>query len=244
VSDVPEQIKEAFSGKQGKIMLVGGVIAVAVYVWYVRSNPTSDPLAEEDPSAGNTDGVRTPQTPPTTGNQTEGTGTKRPTTNGEWLADATDFLTGRGVSAGDAYSALSKALGGQQLTTAERAWVSQAMSGVGTPPDGMPPLQSAPPTGSTPKPTPTGQIKTALKAPTGLKTTRVDRGGVGLGWNDVPGAKGYIVSVNGKPTVQPWTSGTPVTGLRPGTRYTISVKAVGTGGQTGPAASIPVTTKK
>lgn len=238
-----DDIKEAFQGKRGKVLLIGGGLAVAAYVWYVRSHPTTpttdDTTTTTDGlvSSGTGSGGTSPQSDPTVGNSSTGTATtSRPTTNAGWLSDATDFLAGRGVPSGDAYSALSKALDGQQITDKERAWVSQAITAVGTPPDGMPPLQSAPTTTTT---TPAA----ALTAPTNLRVTATYTNGFGLAWSGVNGADGYLVSVNGKAMIRPYTAGTTVYGLAPKTKYTITVSAQTKSGTAGPAASTSGTTK-
>jgi hypothetical protein len=155
-------VKEAFSGKRGKVLLIGGAAAIVGYVWWTRRNGGVD--VPEEPADVVADGPsgRTPQTDPEVGNTNTGdggtTGRKKYTNNGEWLADATDFLVGRAVPAGSAYDALNKALSGGSLTTQQISWVSQAIAALGAPPEGMPPLNaSAPPsTPSRPKPTPTG----------------------------------------------------------------------------------------
>lgn len=143
-------VKEAFSGKRGKVLLIGGGVAIAGYVWWTRRNGTPEPVPE-DPTTIDGPSARNPQTDPEVGNtNTGGTGNgrKKYENNAEWLADGTDFLAGRGTPAGSAYDALTKALAGLPLTAQQVAWVSQVIGALGAPPEGMPPLNAAPPAGT------------------------------------------------------------------------------------------------
>jgi hypothetical protein len=152
-----DNVKEAFQGKRGKILLIGGGAAIAVYVWYTRRNGTPDPAAAADPTAVVADGPsgRTPQTDPEVGNTSTGSvGPRKYTNNADWLSDGTSFLQGRGTPAGNAYDALTKALAGLTLTAQEIAWVSQVIGALGAPPEGMPPLNASAPPGN-PQGTPT-----------------------------------------------------------------------------------------
>lgn len=154
-------VKEAFQGKRGKVLLIGGGVAIAVYVWWTRRNGTPQPAVPADPTVTDGPSGRTPQTDPEVGNTSTGTlGPRKYTNNADWLSDGTDFLKGRGTPAGAAYDALTKALGGLQVTSQESAWVSQVIGALGAPPEGMPPLNAqAPPTTTPPttgKPLPAG----------------------------------------------------------------------------------------
>lgn len=142
---VADNLKEAFSGTRGKVLIVGG-IAVVGYLWWTRGRggigtPTEE-LVPDTSSAG-----RTPQTDPSVGNDTQTDGNAgRPTTNLGWLAQGVDVLVARSTPAGVAYNALSRALGGEPTTTQEQSLVSQVIAVLGSPPEGMPPLVNAPPT--------------------------------------------------------------------------------------------------
>lgn len=140
-------VKEAFQGKRGKILILVGA-GLAVYLYWTRGRTgTAEPVPGEElgePVAGT---GRVPQTDPIVGNDEQGTVTpRRPLTQDEWLSSGVDVLVGRGVPGGDASSALTKALAGDQLTAQQVAWVNQVISALGSPPGGMPPLNSAPPT--------------------------------------------------------------------------------------------------
>lgn len=150
-----DNVKEAFQGKRGKILLVGGGAAIVVYVWWTRRNGTPEPAAAAaDPTTADGPSGRTPQTDPEVGNTSTGTlGPRKYANNAEWLADGTSFLQGRGTPAGNAYDALTKALGGLQLTAQEISWVSQVIGALGPPPEGMPPLNAQAPPGNPQTPT-------------------------------------------------------------------------------------------
>jgi hypothetical protein len=234
-----DSVKEAFQGKRGKILLVGGAAAIAVYVWWTRRNgtpeTTADPTDTTDTTGDVGGGGTSPQSDPTVGNQTVGAGSRKYDNNEEWLSDATDFLSGRGVPSGSAYNALNKALGGQQLTAQEQAWVSQVIGALGAPPEGMPPLNSSPPAS-------TGSV--ALKAPANLKVTKTTTTSITLDWAETPGAKGYKLLVNGKQNGSSVLySGGTVRYLTKNTHYTIGVQAIGGGDKLGPIATISAQTK-
>lgn len=233
-----DSVKEAFQGKRGKILLFGGAAAIAVYVWWTRRNGTPEvaaPDTTDDTTDTGTPSAGSPQSDPTVGNQSTGSGTRKYDNNADWLADATDFLTGRGVPAGSAYNALNKALGGQQLTAQEQAWVSQVIGALGAPPEGMPPLNSSPPAS-------TGSV--ALKAPSGIKVTSSTTTSITLDWAPVAGAKGYKLLVDGKQNGSSVLySGGTVRYLGKNTQHTIGVQAIGAGDKVGPIGSISARTK-
>lgn len=237
-----EDVREAFQGKRGKILIIGGGAAIAAYVWWTRSNGTPE---EVDPNATTptvTEGSsRTPQTDPEVGNTSTGSTTRRPGTNAEWLSDGTDFLIGRGTPAATAYNVLNKALGGEQVTEQEKALVSQVITGIGSPPDGMPPLNSAPATAPA--------STTVTAAPTNLVIKSRTRSTLLVDWTGVKNTVGYLVTVTGGGLSSPkkywplfdWAT---VAGLKPNTEYTITVAGRNRNGSTGPAASIKARTAK
>lgn len=152
-SGAVDSVKEAFQGKRGKILIVGGGIAIAGYVWWTRRNGTPQPVPADTgttPTTADGPSGRTPQTAPEVGNTNTGsaTGPRKYANNADWLADGTSFLQGRGTPAGAAYDALTKALAGLTLTAQQIAWVSQVIGALGAPPEGMPPLNAAAPPGN------------------------------------------------------------------------------------------------
>lgn len=235
-----DDVREAFSGTRGKVLLIGGGLAIAAYVWWSRANTgTPEPV---DPEATVTESAgRTPQTDPEVGNTSTGTGSTRPESNAAWLSDGTDFLIGRGTPASTAYNVLNKALGGEQLTDQEKALVSQVITAIGSPPDGMPPLNSAP---STPS-----QSNTVKAAPTNLRIKSRGQTTFLVDWTKVTNAVGYRVTVSGgglkTPKVYyPLFDWDTVAGLKRNTEYTISVTGRNPNGTFGPTATIKARTSK
>lgn len=235
-----DDVKEAFSGTRGKVLLIGGGLAIAAYVWWTRSNTgTPEPV---DPEAVVTEGsARVPQTDPEVGNTSTGSTSTRPETNAGWLSDGTDFLIGRGTPASTAYNVLNKALGGEQLTDQEKALVSQVITAIGSPPDGMPPLASTP---STPS-----QSNTVKTAPTNLRIASRGQTTFLVDWTKVANAVGYRVTVSGgglkSPKVYyPLFDWNTVAGLKRNTEYTISVCGRNPNGTMGPTATIKARTNK
>lgn len=153
-------VKEAFKGNRGKVLIIGGVALTGYLYWTrVRTAAPADSGGAAQDTIG-ADGRIPPTGGPTVGNDTQTTGPSRPQSNDEWLANATDYLTGqRKVPATDAYNALYKALQGSPLSSQEGVWVGWAISypSLGTPPEGMPALNISkpvtPPQQSPPKPT-------------------------------------------------------------------------------------------
>lgn len=233
-----DDVKEAFQGKRGKVLLIGGGVAIVGYVLYTRYNGQAEAVPA-DPDAteavASDSGLRVPQTDPEVGNTSTGSTQKAlPTTNAEWLADATDFLVGRGTPSSAAFNALNKALGGEPLTPAEMALVSQAISALRTPPEGMPPLQAS--TATTP-----GGAK--LGAVTGLKATAVNKTSISWAWTKVAGAEGYNIYLNGVKRTPALFASQSIAGLKPNTSYTIRV-AARKGTAVGPYTSQTTKTKK
>lgn len=233
-----DDVKEAFSGKRGKILILGGGAAIIAYVWYTRSNGTpQEPVTEDDLVPEVVDSGRIPQTDPIVGNTTT-TGVKtRPTTNAEWLSDGTDFLVGRGTSAGTAYNVLNKALGGEPTTAQEQALISQVIAGIGSPPEGMAPLNSTTPTASV----------GAAAAPHihHITTTRTS---ATIKWNPAKNAKSYKIYKTSGQVVVASTTGTQytVTGLKPNTLYQFSMAGINAAGKrsAGLSNAVAVRTKK
>lgn len=139
-------VREAFQGRRGKILIVGGGLAVAAYVIYTRRNGTPEAVPPDEVVPVEGEG-RVPQTDPEVGNTDSDAGGKpgRPTNNAAWISDGVDFLIGRGTPAAAAYDAITKALGGLPMSSQQVAWVSQVISALGSPPEGMPPLNSSAP---------------------------------------------------------------------------------------------------
>ncbi|MFE0451717.1 PHB depolymerase family esterase [Streptomyces sp. NPDC058914] len=73
----------------------------------------------------------------------------------------------------------------------------------------------------------------ALPAPTGLVATGVTDTTVGLRWNPVNGATGYVVHRDGAPVATPDATAYTDTGLTPGSSHTYAVAARDADGRTG-----------
>lgn len=236
-----DSVRDAFQGKRGKVLIVGGGVAVAAYVWWTRRNGTPEPApdaTDTPPTVGDGPSGRTPQTDPEVGNTSTGStavGPRKYDNNGEWLSDATDFLAGRGVSSVQAYNALNKALAGQPLTTQEISWVSQAIGALKAPPEGMPPLNA-----SAPAPTGSTQGNAAI---TGLKVTSIGSTSMKIDWAATGRPDQYRVYVNGALKVTTASTAASFGGLKRGTTYTITVTPI-TRNVVGKSASVRATTKK
>lgn len=190
-----DTVKESLSGP-GKKWVIGGAILAGGYLWWTRVRSTGASTKPGDATI--TDGgaaVADPVTP-AGGDYSPASGTaERPQNNGEWLSQAVAILILPPYNRPSAatYNALSKALGGQPLTTAEGAIVELAIQVKGTPPEGMPQLNIASPSSPTttdPTPTPDGDDG-APATPGGIRATGQRKNWISLGCDAVSGADGY-----------------------------------------------------
>jgi hypothetical protein len=152
-----DTLKGAWSG-DGKKWVIGGAILGAGYLWWTRvrtAKAAPQPGDATITSAGTA--VAAPITPPG-GDYSPASSTTRPATNGEWLSQVVAILIAAPYNrpAIATWNALSKALSGDPLTTAEAAIVEQAIQVKGTPPEGMPPLNMSGGTTGTDSTPPTG----------------------------------------------------------------------------------------
>lgn len=182
---IVDTLKSSWSGP-GKKWVIGGAVLGLGYLWWTRVRDATPSTGDATISPGGA-AVADPVTP-AGGDYTPTTSTTRPQTNGEWLAYVTARLQlppyNRPAIA--TFNALTKALGGEPLTTAEASIVEIALQVGGTPPEGMPKLNiSAPTTGGTtttptpapkPKPTPTAASYTVRAGDTLTK--------IGLMWGN------------------------------------------------------------
>lgn len=236
---VAGELREAFSGKRGKILILAGVVVVGYLYWTrARTGGGTDPAATDAAAAAWDAGAAAGTagatgTPPTVGNDVQTPGvTSRPQTNDQWLSRAVDLL-GAG-----AFTALRKALDGQPLTQAESDLVSRAITAFGVPPEGMPALQLS-------SPATTGKT-VVLTAPTGLHVTATTKTTVSLAWSKVAGAGYYRVYRQGVSGNVGAADGTAITvgGLKAGTKYAFAVAADTTTASPGPkSAYVTATTK-
>lgn len=179
---VVDDLKTAFSGQRGKILAVGGGVVV-VYLWWTRgrTNKTPQGIPGVDPP----DGLHRTASAPS-GETTSGPGpSSRPANNADWQDQAVNILSAPpyNYSATAVYNAIAKAYLGQPLTAQEEDYVRLAIRvNGGSPPEGMPPLNSSAPSG--------GQTGTPLEKPA-LRVASIDRNGVTVDWPAVEGADWY-----------------------------------------------------
>lgn len=132
--------------KKPQGMLIAGAAVLAGYWWWTRRS-TAAPVAAPLPDgtgtvAGYVDDGRVPSGS-AGGFSTDTTG-GAPTTNAEWETEAISLLSALGYGAGLAQEAITKAFSGEPLTLTQRAAVQVALTRLGNPPGGMPPLTSGP----------------------------------------------------------------------------------------------------
>lgn len=146
---IGEDLKGAWSG-DGRKWLIGGAVLGVGYLWYTRVRSAGPGQSGAGSGATITDGgaaVADPITPPGGDYSEVPEAPARPATNGEWLSQATDKLVApphnRAPSA--TWNALNNALNGQPLSATDMAIVELAIRIVGTPPEGMPPLNMTTP---------------------------------------------------------------------------------------------------
>lgn len=193
------------------VAIVAGGLGIA---WYTRQQGAVIDVPVNDTS-GN-EGVGTGAgwlavTPPTD----SPAGTNKPTTNEEWAVSAINYLTRSGYDAYAVDIAVRKYLEAQALSMQEKAWIALAIGFLGSPPVPLPP------------PADGGD----LSAPSNLRVSAATRDTISLSWDPVPGAKRYIVALQGvagfwkndydETSVPNYTA----INLRPNTDYTFSVYA-------------------
>jgi len=178
------------------------------------------------------------------------TQTADPTTNPEWTRRSIEHLELVGVDSQAASLAVSRYLLKECLTVTQADIVRQAVSGVGTPPQGTFSIvvcpSGTPGDGTQPPAGGTAHPGASLPAPGNLHVDKISRSYIIVDWNDVPGAKAYNLYQNGtlRYPNHPIYSLASFSGLKPGTRYSLSVRPVGDDGAVGPAATISASTAK
>lgn len=221
-------------GKVDKKVVVPIVVAAAGFVgyryWKARKDAANAPVdpGYEDMSGGLGPGVTNPNTsnlglPEDTSGAT--TGGFRGTTNSEWSEYVTDRLQQDGRWS---YSVIAVALGNflndRPLTSDQQDIVRAALGIAGSPPVGY---HSVIPGGNT----------SITVAPTGVSATANGPDKIRVSFSGVSGATSYTVYVNG--SVRGTGGGSPidVTGLTPGTSYSVQVAAMTASGLPGPKSS-------
>lgn len=159
-----------------------------------------------------------------------------PTTDQEWTNKVVEDLNY--LEPGYVITTLGKYLARQGLTTDEAALVRSAWAIDGHPPGNQAIIPVATATPATP---------VTPGAVSGLKASRIDKGGVALDWNPVTtaGVVGYRLFVgSGQSGNTVAYSNAYVPLAKAGTKYSVSVAAVNSKGTVGPKTTISVTTKK
>lgn len=157
---IGEQIRAVWSGPGRKWVLGGAALGVG-YLWWTRLRTRS--AAGGSDAATITPGgaaISEPVVPPGGDYSTPAEAAPRPASNGEWLQEvaAKLVLPPFNKSPIATFNALTKALAGEPLTTAEVGIVEEALRLGGTPPEGMPRINmasTAVPTATTPPPSST-----------------------------------------------------------------------------------------
>lgn len=227
------------------------VAGIAGYAWWRRSQDTGPSVADPtyvDTRTGSdlpSSGYVNPAPDNADGQSGTGIGGdsvwKAPNTDQEWAQQAIERLTW--YEPGYVSSVTGKYLARQPIDSTEANVVREAWAQIGQPPGRQPIVPKSTGTGVTPTPKPTTPT---MKAPTGLKASRVDRTGVRLDWAPLTGVKGYALYQNGKRLESVVYSGTYVSGLKSNTKYTFRVYGIyGSSNKLGPgSATITVRTKK
>jgi hypothetical protein len=198
-------------------------------------------------------GYQAPSVPTGGGSSSYPSGGTGYSSNGAWVQGVVEYMTTNDLVADP--TELSAALGvyitGAYATDNQVSLIQQAIAVQGFPPvsgpTGNPPgINRNPPqsTGGGGTTTAPGNDPT-LPAPTGFKAVRVDKGGVSLDWNPVPGAIGYRTTINGKQVGSTVTfSGVYLNLPKPNTSYRIYLQAVNKNNRSGHNSAITVKTKK
>lgn len=268
-------IKTPFGVVEKKTALyVGGVVVILGGVVYWRhkqlgtttTDPTTATDAEIDPATGYAYGspedaaaltaqgsYQTPSVPTGGGSSSYPSGGTGFASNGAWVQGVVEYMTSSGLV--EDPTALSAALGvfitGAYATNDQVSLIQQAIAVEGFPPvsgpTGYPPAINRNPPNSTGGggTTTTPTADPTLPAPTGFKAVRVDKGGVSLNWNPVPGAIGYRTTINGKQVGSTVTFSAVYLSLpKANTSYRIYLQAVNKKDRPGHNAAITVKTKK
>jgi Fibronectin type III domain. len=225
-----------------KVVVIGGAVAAGVVglAWWRRSRSLSEETAPPvaDPRTGSdlpSDAFENPGSIDTTAPEEA---PRAPRTDQEWSQRVVEVLNW--YEPGFVSSTVGKYLGGQILTSDEAGMVREAWALVGRPPGGQ--MIRTSPTPTSPAPAPKQE---EMRAPAGLRATKVTRSSVALDWSSMAGPLGYTVWVNGRQFGRTVVgSDMLVTGLKPGTDYVMTVAGLYNGWKHGPRASITVRTAK
>jgi hypothetical protein len=239
--------------KTGYVLIGGALVAgIAGYAWWKHQQAAADPTVDSadgglyaDTRTGSelpTDGYTNPAPNADGVSGTDIGGDSvfhAPNTDQEWAQQAIERLSWYEPSYVSAIT--GKYLARQPLTATEADVIREAWAQIGHPPSNQLIITASTGTGTTTPPatTPT------MKAPTGLRATKVSSTAVDLDWTPVSGAKGYKILVNGNQNGNAvlYSAGA-ARYLKSNTSYTIGVAGIFAGDKVGPVASIHVKTSK
>lgn len=216
------------------LVVVAGGLGIA---WYTRregSSPTVVDDTSSQPGVG--DGSVGGWTTTSPSSQTDGSAASAPTTNEEWAYRATQYLISIGTNSATAQSATSKYIAEQQLSVTEYSMIQLALIHIGPLPQPLTNAGGTAPSTSTP---------VTMKAPTGLKISRADKGGLSIDWDPLPGIKGYKMYIGSKQVSNSVVySNGYISGLKSNTSYTVGVAGIYPGDKMGPKATVTGKTAK
>lgn len=160
-----------------------------------------------------------------------------PSNNIEWGQDAIEFLNDNGFEGGAI--AVGLYMTRQDLSSTQANMIRAVHGAIGPPPQGDYPITVTP---NAPPPTPDSP---KVVAPTGLSAHDISRTTAGFLWNAVSHDRWYTLSISGKGEYNTASTHLSVTGLKPNTRYSVKVRAVGMDKKPGPwSATRTFRTKK
>lgn len=230
-----DDVKVPKVGNVDKKVLVPILAAAAAFVgyryWRARQDAASAPVDPgfEDMSGGLGPGVTRPAgdygLPSDSSSSGASAGGFQGTSNSQWSEYVTDRLQQDGRWS---YSVIAVALGNflsDKPTTSDQQDIVRAAIGIaGQPPVGYHTIIS-------------GGNTSLTVAPTGVTGAANGPAGLRIGFAGVSGAATYNVYVNGSVRGTGASSPVDVTGLTPGTSYSVQVAAVSASGQPGPKSS-------
>lgn len=216
--------------------VVWAAAAVAIYLYLKKRNAASAASAAGTAAAGGAAGATDAGlsstdlsgagSPGTTSGSGGSTTAGQYADNNAWARAAINFLVSIGVDPVAANSAVTQYITSQPLTTEQQAEVNLAIQSIGAPPQPPTPGTSPPPVVSPPS---GGQVY-ASNPPSGVSVTDATSSSLRVIWGNVTNANSYTVSWSGGGTSGSTSAGAgagtaTITGLKPSTRYDITIQA-------------------
>lgn len=216
-----------------EVWIGAGVLAIG-YIWWSRRNDSETPTEDMIDTGGvagvgvGGSGMWTDVTP---GVDQDDAPTIAVTTNTDWRRKATTALVDKNYPPALADEAMTRYLNGMVLSPAQGVMVSEAIRAIGPVPEDLPPGPVVPIPGSTPTSNPstagTAIVNTKLPAPKNVRATKIEKSSITIAWDAVPNAKSYQLDRSGDNLKYGTTqTSITITGLKPGTKYNMIVRAV------------------